>query len=287
MLRIVALVTAVLLIASIAQAHQLPEQPKLGAGIDVKCVEEHCPSLSVDCVLDVGCRKTLECVEQCALNWDKDPSPQKFAAQNCTNKCQFTYGRGKVFQDFLFCLASNMCITLPPIPSTCKASSVKPIKPLSMKDFSGKWWVQRGYQKLYDCYPCQNFDFKLNGTAWLFTPLYEVYLVNNSRYLVTDQQFVMPDTAPGEKISFTYRAQGLDQSETWWPLDKAADGSWIIMYYCGTTAQWNSEGALVLSRSRTLDPSAYQQIGASYKQAVGLDINDFCLTDTSSDCMDT
>ena len=173
-----ALVAAVLLIASTAQAHQLPEQRKLGVGpsVDpVKCVEEHCPRLSVECVLDQECRKALECVEQCPLNWNKDPSPQKFAAQNCTNKCDFTYGQGKIFQDYLFCLASNKCISLPPIPSTCKSPNVKPVKQLSTKDFDGKWWVQRGYQKLYDCYPCQNFDFKpMNNTSWLFTSIRDI-----------------------------------------------------------------------------------------------------------------
>ncbi len=286
---IITLITAVL-IASTAQAHQLPEQPKLGAGptVNGSCVLKHCTGLSGECGLDKGCRDAVGCSYKCFLDWDKDTSPQKFVVQNCTNKCVFTYGEEKTFKDYMGCLTDNKCISFPPIPSTCKAPNVKPVKQLSTKDFGGKWWVQRGYHKVYDCYPCQTIEIKqINETAWLYTPQYETYLVNNSLYLVTNQHFVMPNTEPGESISFTYHDVGLDHSEVWWPLDKADDGSWIQMYYCGNTVQWNYEGSLVMSRSRTLDPSVYKQIGASYKQAVGLDINDFCFTDTSSDCMNT
>ncbi len=287
---IVALITALLLIASTAHAHQLPEQLKLGGGpaLNFSCVEKHCVSLSVKCVLDKGCREAIECASKCFQDWDKDTSSQKFVVQNCTSKCVFTYGEEQTYQDYMGCLTDNKCMSFPVIPRTCKAPNVKPVKQLSTKDFGGKWWVQRGYHKVYDCYPCQTTEFKqINETAWMYTPQYETYLVNNSLHLVTNQHFVMPNTAPGENISFAYHDVGLDHSETWWPLDKAADGSWIIMYYCGNTAQWNYEGSLVMSKSRILDPSAYKQIGASYKQAVGLDINDFCFTDTSSDCMNT
>ncbi|XP_064384131.1 uncharacterized protein LOC135333147 [Halichondria panicea] len=288
---IIALITAVLLVASTAStARQLPKQPKLGINptVNLSCVEKHCVGLSAECVLDKGCRETVECSSKCFHDWDKDTSPQKFVVQNCTNKCVFTYGEEETFKDYMGCLTDNKCISFPPISSTCKASSVKPVKQLSTKSFDGKWWVQRGYHKLYDCWPCQTIELKqINETAWLYTPQYETYLVNNSLTLVTNQHFVIPNTEPGENISFIYHDMGLVHSEVWWPLDKADDESWIIMYYCGTTAQWNYEGAMVMSKIRILDLSTYKQIGASYKQAVGLDINDFCFTDTSSDCMNT
>ncbi len=136
------------------------------------------------------------------------------------------------------CLTDNKCIAFPPIPRTCKAPNIKPIKQLATKDFNGDWWVHRGYHKVYDCYPCQKIIFnQVNATAWLYTPEYETYLVNNSLMLVTDQHFIVPDTKPGEKMSFVYHDVGLDHYETWWPLDKADEGSWIQIYYCGNTVQ--------------------------------------------------
>lgn len=266
---------------------QLLNKPGAGPSINGACVVKYCTVLSAQCGLNKGCRDTVACSAGCFNNWDKDTSPEKFTVQNCTNKCVFTYGLDdNVFQSYMGCLTGHNCISFPPIPKTCRAPNVKPIKQLSMKDANGKWWVQRGYHKVYDCYPCQSMDiYPINTTAWSYNPVYETYLVNNSLYLVTGQHFVMPNAPPGKNISFTYHDVGLDHFEVWWLLDQADDNSWIQLYYCGNTIQWNYEGALVLARNRTLDASAYTQIAASYKQAVGLDLNDFCSPDTSSDCM--
>ncbi len=187
------------------------------------------------------------------------------------------------------CLTDNKCIAFPPIPRTCKAPNIKPIKKLATKDFNGDWWVHRGYHKVYDCWPCQKLSFrKINTTAWLYSPEYETYLVNNSLLLVTDQHFVIPSSKPGGNISFIYHSVGLNHYETWWPINIAENGSWIQMYYCGNTGQWNYEGAMVLARNRTrLDTTQYDKISASYKTAVGLDLDDFCITDTSSKCMES
>ena len=268
---------------------QLFNKPGAMPSINGTCLVKYCAALSAKCGLDKGCREAVACSAGCFKYWDKDTSPQKFTVQNCTNKCTFTYGEEKVFKDYMGCLTDHdhACISFPPIPSTCKASRVKPVKQLTTKDFNGKWWVQRGYHKVYDCYPCQTIDIhSINATAWSYSPVYKTYLVNNSLYYVTNLHFVMPMTKPGEKIAFRYLDVGMDHFEEWWPIDKADDNSWIQMYYCGSTLQWNYEGALVLSKAKTILKSDYIQIAASYKQAVGLDLIDFCYVDTTGkNCM--
>ena len=78
----------------------------------------------------------------------------------------------------------------------------------------------------------------------------------------------------------------MDHFETWWLLDKANDGSHMIMYYCGNTLQWYYEGALVLSKNQTLDKSVYADIATSFQKSVGLDLNDFCDVRATSTCPD-
>ena len=86
--------------------------------------------------------------------------------------------------------------------------------------------------------------------------------------------------------SFIYHDMGLDHHETWWLLDKAADASYLTIYYCGNTLQWYYEGALVLARDRALTESVYANIATSFQKAVGLSLNDFCDVNTSTSCPD-
>ena len=96
----------------------------------------------------------------------------------------------------------------------------------------------------------------------------------------------IPSSPPGQNISFVYNDVGLYHYETWWLIDKADDGSYILMYYCGHTLQWYYEGALALARNRTLDEAAYADIASAYQKAVGLDTSQFCSTTTATSCPD-
>lgn len=257
---------------------------KISPSINIGCVIEYCTKQSAGCLLNGNCRSAISCSQSCFNEWDNDTTPDKFHVQNCTNKCSFTYGNGPAFENFMSCLTSKQCISFPPIPNTCRGSSVKVQKQLSLNDVQGAWWVVKGFHPVYDCYPCQQLFFNpINVTVWSYNPKYEVYLVNGSLTSVT-QHFVLPNTTAGSNITFTYFDVGLDHRETWWLLDKAPDGSYVLLYYCGNTLQWYYEGALVFSRTRTLSDTAYTNIAASYQKAIGLDLKQFCNPDTSSRC---
>ncbi len=256
---------------------------KVKPSINIACVIEHCMLQSVSCLLSGDCRRALGCAQTCMNQWDNDTTPEKFHVQNCTNKCSFTYD-DKAYDNFMSCLSDHKCIAFPPIPNTCRAPNVHPLKSLSLKDIQGSWWVVKGYHPVYDCYPCQHVNFEpINATAWQYSPSYQTYLVNGSLSLVS-QQFVMPNAQPGKNISFSYHELGLQTFETWWLIDQADDGSYTLIYYCGTTMQWHYEGALVFARDRTLSDEAYKSIAVSYKAAVGLNFMDFCEPNTSLSC---
>ena len=253
--------------------------------IDIVCMLELCTKQSISCLLASNCRNAVKCAQQCMADWDSDKTLEKFHVQNCTNKCAFTFA-DDTYAKFVGCFSDYQCIGFPPIKNTCRAPNVHPIKQLSIKDMQGSWWVVKGYHPVYDCYPCQRLYLTpYNASFWNYTPVYQVYLTNDSLELVT-QHMTIPTSPAGKNISFVYHDVGLVHYETWWLIDKAEDGSYLQMYYCGHTLQWNYEGALVLARNRTLDDGAYASIASSYQKAVGLDFSQFCNTSTSTSCPD-
>lgn len=257
-----------------------------GPSVDIGCVTTHCLTQSFGCLASSECRNAMSCSQKCLKMWDNDTTHDKVVVQNCSNACSFTYG-GKAYENFMECVTDNNCISFPPIPNTCRGPNVHPQKMLTLKDMQGSWWVVKGYNPVYDCYPCQYLSIApINQTTWAYQPKYQVHLKNGTLFLVS-QLMLLPNTsAPGANISFIYHDMGLDHHETWWLLDKAVDASYLTMYYCGNTLQWYYEGALVLARDRALDESVYPNIATSFQKAVGLSLNDFCDVNTSTSCPD-
>ena len=189
-----------------------------------------------------------------------------------------------VYQIFLRCITSNQCLKFPPIANTCRAPNIHPLKQLSVKDLEGDWWVVKGLHPVYDCYPCQKIYFRaINETTWNYSSYYQVYLANGSLSLAYLQAMVSTNI-PGSNMSFAYDDIGMKHYETWWLIDKADDSSYILLYYCGHTLQWNYEGAQVLARNTTLDEATYTHIANSYEQAVRLNITEFSCNTGTQNC---
>jgi hypothetical protein len=257
---------------------------KKNSSIDVACLTEKCLIPVGSCALNEGCRTALSCAKKCFDLWDKDTTKEKYHVQNCSNTCAFTYGEVAAYSRLMECAGDHKCIAFPAIPSECKApNDLTLLKKLSSQVLNGSWWVVKGYHPVYDCYPCQRLNFNWNSTtkAWSYNPNYEVYLSNGSLLLVQQYIYNFPNTTPGDNITFYYHDMGLTHTETWWLIDAAEDFSYVILYYCGGTLQWYYDGALVLSREKTLPYLAYTDIAASYSRAVGLDSTKFCNTETA------
>ena len=123
----------------------------------------------------------------------------------------------------------------------------------------------------------------INVTSWNYSSYYQVYQANGSLSLAY-LQTVVAANEPGSNISMAYDDIGLIHYETWWLLDKDDNFGYMLLYYCGSTLQWNYEGAQVLSRNTTLDESAYMHIANSYQQAVGLKLSDFSCNTGTKNC---
>ena len=155
-------VLSLILSAHALESHQkaipLPDEIKeffseqVGS-VDIACMFEHCLAESVICLTNQGCRDAIICDQKCLNEWDSDTTKEKFHIQNCTNICAWTYV-DKTYQKFIRCLTTHQCLTFPPIPKTCRAPNIHPLKQLSIKDLEGDWWVVKGLHPVYDCYPC-------------------------------------------------------------------------------------------------------------------------------------
>ena len=250
--------------------------------INLECVAEHCLLETTECVANSDCRTGAFCSRKCMNSWDEDTTSEKVHIQNCTNICAFSY-RGEVYEKFITCVGDHQCMSLPPIPSRCKApENITLLKSLAVKDLEGDWWVVKGLHPVYDCYPCQHLTFKpINATTWSYKPKYQVYLINGSLGLA-DQEFLVPNTSAGKSASFVYHDVGLSHYETWWLFDAAEDRSYVLLYYCGHTLEWYYDGSLVLVKDpSSLTSSDLSAIAQSYSKALGLEMSDLCNTKTS------
>jgi len=249
--------------------------------VNLLCIYDHCFPELVACA-DPGCQKDLKCVGSCLANWDKDTTPGKSEILNCTTICQFTYFDDNV-DNFLNCLVENSCISLPPVPSTC-VPSPKPVKQLSVVDLRGDWWVVRGYNPVQDCRPCMHQHFQSISETTFEDDLDEIVTLTDGTHKAISQKYDMPIESPGEGFTFQFDYAGGANNITWWVLDKADDGSYALVYYCGAAlGNWNYVGGQVLARNTSLSPEAYAKITDSFESSVGLDLSEFCYNEVK-DC---
>jgi len=128
--------------------------------------------------------------------------------------------------------------------------SIVPMKQLAIKDLAEHhaWWIVKGLDPDYDCYVCQTIQLhQINSSLWDYKAQYEVYLRNGSLKSITQHIIHIPSQPPNSKnISFIIQYAGLNHSTIWWLLNEADDKSWIAMYYCGSSLQWNYEGAVTI-----------------------------------------
>ena len=257
-----------------------------GSPVNFACVAAHCATKSAACFADTMCSKNVECVGNCLSDFDKDKTPGKMEVQNCTSICTFSY-TSKAYTDFMTCLEQNKCMNLPAIPSTCKGpQNITILKNVPASEIIGDWWVVRGHNAVYDCYPCQSNRFRAhNSTAIVYNPLYQVYLANGTLGLINQSGYLNTASTPQAGYRIIFDDAGFGNYENWWIIDKAEDNSYYLIYYCGAEAQWNFEGAIVYTKSGKLPESAIPAITESYKKATGLDFSGFC-SPTVTDCPD-
>eukprot|EP01084_Bolivina_argentea_P226255 382198_1 len=231
-----------------------------GQTANVTCIEEHCGTYSLECEIDDDCRNCLSCLNNCMENiYPNDTSFEHWSTQNCTSYCVATYG-DKLFFDYNECLTTYNCITLVPITDNCLNKQLKLIDNFDIDLFTTQGWMIYGRNGVYDCYPCQTFDFKkVNNSYYYYQANYTMPTINNSynpSYLSTPIVY-KPKSAV---MNFVYEYQGESHNETWYFIGQDIDQGWTIFYYCGSANTWFYEGGLVTSLNKTLPNGSLKTI---------------------------
>jgi hypothetical protein len=195
--------------------------------------------------------------------------------------CTFTYA------DFHYtglsrCLADNKCLVLPSIPSMCRYPERTTVhRKYNVSDLKGGWWVARGYYPALDCVACQHtfFDAVMyENDKFVYRPTFEALTLNESFTLVNGSILVdLDNTEPGEPIELDYYLYGVPVHMTWHALTGADDNSTVLIYYCGNImAEWNFEGALILTRSPQLPPYSDTLFEGMVQRSLDIPYEEFC-----------
>eukprot|EP00040_Diaphanoeca_grandis_P042201 m.264390 g.264390 ORF g.264390 m.264390 type:complete len:307 (-) comp55892_c0_seq1:193-1113(-) len=259
--------------------------------MNMKCVLQHCAKEFAAASVDPIFLENTACELGCNKIYKTDPTPDKLHYQNCTTKCAMTY-QSVAGEAFLGCVMTFNCISFPSIPGVCPNPTIKP--GTSLATLQGEWWQHRGYNALWDCYPCQHIHAMttVNDSAWCaktvspkgtvqapcwgYTYSYDLYLTNGSTQYF-QQTWQLPSTTPaGERIDIYYNYLGSWHNESWFIID--ATDRYVLLVDCSYMMSWVNVGSIVWVRPNiTLTTAETTAITNVYKETLGWNFSSFCV----------
>ena len=241
-----------LLVAGVSEAIYLAgNKNRNAAQLDLKCMAQHCTAAVVQCNMDTECRKMLFCTAAC------------FGDETCQMKCSLVHGMTDALeintraQAFLRCLHRNKCWNLPTGTDKCPAPS-NPVKQYNLADMLGEWWVEYGWSRVYDCWPCQLMAFTQRNDSSALDYRYDM-VVGQQRQLrsipCTVEQHIFDSAA----LSTHYRVLDVIDGHDSWYVMEVVDDKYMLLYYCGFGELASEyQGAIIMVRK-----------SASYRTSIG------------------
>merc|ERR1719411_915678 len=131
------------------------------------------------------------------------------------------------------CLLKHDCMSFPPINMTCAHPEPQP--GVGLDAIAGEFWQPYGYNKLFDCYPCQH--------------IHEMKLVNNSLKFLGDTWYI-PNVGKGIPTTFSYMYLGTAHNETWTVLDST--DRYALIYVCSLMFSWTNVGSIIWTKPNVI-----------------------------------
>eukprot|EP00439_Symbiodinium_sp_Y106_P064070 s828_g10.t1 len=242
---------------------------------DVGCFFNQCGKQTKACFVEDGrCLKGATCLARC--RGDPDCATQCFAEFGCPR-----------LDAWLNCtVEKEQCVSVPAGTYDVRKFYAEQV-PTKLKDFDvrkleGKWYKVRGYNKKYDCYPCQTNVFKYNAADNTMETEVSLRLarLRSGGYWENTLTEKMQIQAPSDRSTLFAKGEifGLSFQEEWYVL--AADEDFVLTAYVGNNLQDAYRGGFVYARTPVLSAAAEAKVRAA-AQKNGFDWSKFCIIDNA------
>ena len=234
---------------------------------DGSCLLSGCQDKMTNCFGDDLCQEMLQCLTSCGSD------------QTCAFTCFYVDNLSKASKSLLKCIEEEGCIKAPESQEECEVPALTAREEsFDLEDFVGDWYVVRGLSPQYDCWDCQRMRFG-SLTDGVLDYAYDIKPAAN-RTSVTFECSVIPVNGSSSSFSVPYTFEDVIKGvDTWYVLDKSADNSAVLIYYCGENDMLKSwyRGAFVMSTSKSVPDETLEQFDETLSNS-GLDVrlDDFC-----------
>ena len=234
---------------------------------DASCLLSGCEDDMTKCFEDVQCTEMLQCLTACGPD------------QKCAFTCFYVEKLSNASKNLLRCIEEEGCIKGPEPQEECEApASSTLVESFELQDFVGEWYVVRGLSPQYDCWDCQKMSFG-SLVDGVLDYAYDVKPEAN-RTSVTFDCSVIPLNGTSSLFSVPYSFQdAIEGVDTWYVLDRNADDSAVLIYYCGENDMLKSwyQGAFVMSTTTAVSDETLEQFeNALSNSGLGISLDDFC-----------
>jgi len=156
------------------------------------------------------------------------------------------------------------------------------VKKFDPRTFTGTWYITAGLNKAFDTFDCQKHEWtsptpnSLEGQLqWrVKDPIAGTSFV--TRYVV--QNFVQDETRPG--ILYNHDNDFLNYQDDWYILAEKQN-EYVVVYYRGSNDAWDGYGGCTIYTKASAFPEQYTREVADAVGKIGLNWDDFTLTDNT------
>ncbi|KAJ7282192.1 hypothetical protein O6H91_Y355800 [Diphasiastrum complanatum] len=239
------------------------------------CLLKECRGELARCISDPACAANVACLQTCNNRVDET---------ECQIKCGDLF-ENKVVDEFNDCAVSRKkCVPQKPDNGEFPVPPASVLVPsFNLSDFTGPWYISSGLNPTFDTFDCQLHTFSASSNKLTGNISWRINTPDGGFFTrSTIQNFTQNPKMPG--ILSNNNNKFLHYRDDWYILSAKIDrqpDDYVFIYYKGSNDAWDGYGgAVVYTRSKTLPPSIVPALQEAAKK-VGLNFQDFRLTDNT------
>lgn len=234
------------------------------------CLLQKCQGALAQCIGDPKCLQNIVCLNKC--NFEADET-------SCQIRCGDLYEDAAV-DTFNACAVSDQkCVpkrvddSLYPVPPPCALD-----QSFDLNNFQGIWNITAGHNPLFDIFDCQVHNFQVPTIGQLEGQLGWRINKPDGDFIErrTVQRFKQDPSNPA--ILYNHDNEYLHYEDDWYIIASKPD-QYVFVYYIGNNDAWKGYGGAVVYTKADLLPQEYIPELREAAEKVGLDWDQFVVTD--------